>query len=192
LKVLTIGRIGIGDYPLSSLIEMGILTYPWTFTILTDTLHCHKSTLRELRLGQIATQEGLDTFDLHNFPCLEIFQVCIGGGLPTAEQAAGLWVTPKLRRLVLESSHEDSQLGKCYYFAPQQIDWLDEFARLAACKKTDEVVGLMDIEVLYKTEVSDYWVGEPGEDHLKYLFLRAKELVERHGIGFVWPTNEFP
>lgn len=172
---------------------MGILAYPWTFTLLTDALHCPKSTLRELRLGQMATQEGLDTFDLHNFPCLEIFQICTGGrGLPAAEQAAGLWVTPKLRRLVLESSHEDSQNGKCYYFRPEQVDWLDEFARLAAFKKRDEVVGLMGIEVLYKTSVSDFWAGEPVEDYPKYLFLRAKELVERHGIKFVCPTNIFP
>lgn len=172
---------------------MHILAYPWTFTLLTDVLQCPKSTLRELRLGQIASQEGLDSFDLHSFPCLEIFQICTGGrGLPAAEQAAELWVTPKLRRLVLESSHEDSQSGTCYYFRPNQVDWLDEFSRLAACKKRDEVVGLMCIKVLYETPDSDFWAGESVEAYPKQLFLRAKELVVKHGIEFVWTPNRFP
>lgn len=194
LKVLTIGHIGMGDYSLDTLIDMGCMAYPWTFTLLTDVLHCHKHTLRELRVGQMATQEGLDTFDLHNFPSLEILQICTGGhGIPAAEQAGRLWVTPKLKWLVLESSHDDSQNGKGYYFRPEQIDWLDEFARFAARKKRNEEVGLGGIEVLYETADYEWWGGEPVENHPKYLFQRAKELVEKHGIKFVYPTNKpFP
>jgi hypothetical protein len=132
----------------------------------------------------MATQEGLATFDLHNFPSLEVLQICTGAGLPTPHQAARFWITPRLRRLVLDCSHNDSQQGIVPFFDSTDIEWLDEFATHAALKRMHEEIGLREIEVLFPTEYK--WSIE------RFQFEQAKELVERCGFNFIYPGTMMP
>jgi hypothetical protein len=179
------------DYDLDALIRMGNMAYPWTFSLLSDALHHQRSTLRELRLGQMATQEGLVTFDIHNFPRLEVLQICTGAGRPTPYQAARLWITPKLRRLVLDCSRDDSQEGIMPLFGSTDVEWLDEFATHAALKRMHEEIGLRELELLYPSRY-DWSAEDISPYHPGLNFQRAKELVEGCGFNLICPENMMP
>jgi hypothetical protein len=192
LEVFILDDIGMGDYDNDCLIDAGCLTYPWTFTLLTDALDYHKSTLRELRVGQITLQEDLYTLNLHKFPCVEILQVCTGlHQLPAAEHAGQQWITPKLRQLVLESSNNDSQGGKIYSFSPEDIDWLDKFGNCAERRRINEEVGLMEIQVLCAEHSQYSWWGSNPVNHPKALLSRAKEVLEKHHIKLLYSEDAF-
>ena len=146
------------------------------------------SSLRVLRVGQISNQDGLDNFDLYRFPNLEVFQVCCSC-IPAAERAAQLWLTPKLKRLVLESSFFDIQLGQLFRFGDDEIVWIEQFAALVAREFEAAKVGLETIEVWYDMEGYEQYYSMENNTKLQSSYSRAKQLVEAHGINFVYPTD---
>lgn len=180
----------MGDYDLDTLIGMNILTYPWTFDLLTYALQPHMNSLRELRVGQMSTQESLDSFDLNKFPNLEIFQVCISG-IPIPERVAQLWLTPNLKRLVVECSSNDSQLGQCFSFGERNVRWLEQLAAIAAREIQIAKVGLETIEVLYEIDDYERKYEAEGVRQMEELFLRTTELIATYGLEFVYPVEAF-
>lgn len=182
LEVFTLTMMGIGGYRLQDLIDMGMLSYPWTWHLLRAALQPHTATLRELRVEQMATQEGLDTFSLHDFPALQTFETAFCGLPVTGEAAAALWLTPALKTVVLDCASHDSQCGKIYNFDKRTQDWLVAFAACAAGKPC----GLQRIEILLELDQSEWSSPEYDGKMLKYL-LETKGLVEKDGIRFVLP-----
>ena len=180
----------MGGYDLDSLIGMNLLAYPWTFDLLTYALQPQMSSLRELRVGQMSTQEGLNNFDLHKFPNLEVFQVCISC-IPTPERVAQLWLTPNLKRLVLECSFDDSQHGQCFFFDERNIRWLEQFAAIAARRTEVAKVSLETIEVLYEIDHYDRKYHVESVRQVEALFLRTTELIATYDIEFVYPAEIF-
>ncbi|KAF2674002.1 hypothetical protein BT63DRAFT_419322 [Microthyrium microscopicum] len=173
----------MGGYAIDYLVESGYMAYPWTHTLLANVLHRQRSTLRELRVEQLATQDGLDSFSLHDFINLETFQCCIQGR-PNPEEASRIWATPTLKTLVLEYTDHDSQHGKYYFFLPNDIEWLDDFARSVVKKSKYMDAGLECIEIS-PTEESHWnpWSGLDGRQ-TALIFENAKLAVEKHGIKF--------
>lgn len=193
LETFTLGIVGMGGYRLADLVAMGQMTYPWTFRHLRDALHQHRTTLRELRVRHMATQEGLDVFDLRDFPALRTFQIC-NIGVPEPEEACRFWLTPSLQRLVLDSAYNESQQGVRWYFDPEHLGWLEEFtARAASRRHSGVAVGLQTIEVLYANNTdSDYCYEDQVDNHPVRLLPRAKAHVEAMGFGFVCPEDIAP
>ena len=180
----------MGGYDLNELIDMSLLTYPWTFDLLAYALRSHSTSLRELRVGQMSTQEDLNNFDLHKYPKLEVFQVCTSC-IPTADRAAQLWLTPKLKQLVLECSSDDCQLGQCFSFGEREVRWLEQLAAIAAREIQIAKVGLETIEVLYEIDDYERKYEVQGVRQMEELFLRTTELIATYGLEFVYPVEAF-
>lgn len=191
LEHFTMDSIAFGDYGLEMLINMGSLTHAWTWQDLETALKPQRQSLRELRIGQIASQRGFDTFNLHKFPALHTFQTYWPLGAPTGEDAVALWLTPALTVLILDSAWNDSQEGKMFFFEKQQCDWLIAFAagvarRRSAALDGGPTVSLQRIEILFELDATLWADDERRRDSLKWLAEIPQE-VESYGIQLVLP-----
>jgi hypothetical protein len=179
LEIFTLGTMGMCGYSLEDQIEMGCMAYPWTFPLLREALVDHCSTLRELRVRQLGpAQEGLSVFDLHEFSNLEIFQIA-QGGMPSPKQACKLWLTPRLKRLSIECSFNDSQHGIVWINNDNMTKWLEEFARLAAVEKKCGDIGLCEIEIQFVPDFDR--MSECTE------LANTKSMMEAYGFQFICP-----
>jgi len=172
-------------YSLETLIELGCLSFRWTFDHIKELLLPHRSTLQELRIRQHGPkQEGLERFDLKTFQNLRALQLCTLC-LPTPEKACDLWLTPKLQRLVLESSWNDSQCGIIWVFGEDDVAWLAAFVDIAEDRQRSGASCLRIIEVIHGTN-EDYELTDMQRSELDANCSKGKEIVESHGFEFVW------
>lgn len=170
---------------------MGVLSYPWTWHVLRETLLPHSKHLQELRVGQITTQEGLDSFSLHDFPDLHTFQTYWSSMGPAPEEAAELWLTPSLKLLVLDSATDRSQAGKIYGFDQSEMEWLIKFARVIARRRAaGQFIALERIQILFIMHHGYYSMpnDENIEEHAYTLLPKAKAEVERLGLQMTCPV----
>jgi hypothetical protein len=189
LEKLNLDTLGMCGYSLDGLVQIGFLSFAWTFDQLKELLSPHHSTLQELRVGQHGpAQEGLDRFDLHAFENLHTLQLCTVC-LPTPEQACDLWLTPRLQRLAFESSRADGSRGVWWHFYDTDVDWLGELAKIAADRRSSGASGLRIIEVVCGTGDDKGPQTDSERRDIEANRLKAEAIVESFGFDFVWRTE---
>jgi hypothetical protein len=182
-----------GGYDLDSLVEMGMISYKWTWHLLHDALLPHAGYLRDLRVGQMGPQVGLDAFSLQEFLSLQIFQTYWSHCTLTFSRAAELWLTPSLTTLVFDCGWEDSQCGKCFAFNQEDSKWLIEFAKAVRQRRSaGQLIALEKIQILYEKD-TDYYGSDMGDmepgglGNAFILMLETKEQLEGLGTRLVLP-----
>jgi hypothetical protein len=189
LETLTLDTSGMCGFSLEGLVELGFLSFAWTFDKLKELLSPHRSTLQELRVRQHGpAQEGLDRLDLNVFENLHTLQLCTVC-LPTPERACDLWLTPSLQRLVFESSRADGSRGIWWHFYDTDVDWLEEFARIANERKVSGGSDLRIIEVICGTGDDKGPQTDSERCDIEANRSKAKAVVESLGFEFVWRTE---
>lgn len=178
--MFTIDDLAMCGYPWETLLTMGN-SYRWTYELIKDVLSGHYSTLRELRIGQIGP-EDMSNFSIHEFTALEILQVCYCG-TSTPEQACRNWLTRSLKKLVLECTVDEVQIGKVPIFDDETSRWLKDFAELAIARKQVADVAIVEIEVLcYQLEEAEY--GSTEEDVV--LLQQTEDDINQLGLSAVF------
>lgn len=187
LQSLSLDTLGVCGYSFEEHVEMGFLSFVWTFDQIRDLLLPHRPTLRELRIRQQGPEQAaLERFDLHNFNELRTLQLCTLG-LPSPERACDLWLIPSLRQLSLEYSWCDSQNGVKWRLGTRDLAWLKAFARTAQDRKMSGVSGLCTIEIICdarRNEESPLLASRRREIEANCAEMRG--VVEACGFEFVW------